>query len=61
MKLSAPSLWIFLTSTVLVVLFILATFFSIDVPIFSTLALSHPLKVLGAAWLLLFIGILFDV
>lgn len=61
MKLSAPSLWIFLTSTVLVVLFILANFFSLDVPIFSALALSHPLKVLGGAWLLLFIGILFNV
>jgi hypothetical protein len=61
MKLSAPSLWIFLTSTILVILLILANIFSIDVPILSTLALSHPFKVLSVAWLLLFIGILFNV
>jgi hypothetical protein len=61
MKLSAPSLWIFLTSTILVILLILANIFSIDVPILSTLALAHPFKVLSVAWLLLFIGILFNV
>jgi|EndMetStandDraft_5_1072996.scaffolds.fasta_scaffold25373_4 hypothetical protein len=60
MKLSAPSLAIFLTSTVMIGLIIGAKYFGIDVPILATIARVHPVEVALAAWFLLFIGVAFN-
>jgi hypothetical protein len=60
MKLSAPSLVIFLISTVLVGLTVAANFFGMDVPILATMARVHPLEVTLVAWFLLFIGVAFN-
>jgi hypothetical protein len=60
MKLSAPSFWIFLTSTVMIALIIGARYFGIDVPILAAIARVHPFEATFAAWLLLFIGVAFN-
>jgi len=60
MKLSAPSLAIFLISTILVGLTVAANFFGMDVPILATMARVHPLEVILVAWFLLFIGVAFN-
>jgi hypothetical protein len=60
MKLSAPSLAIFLISTILVGLTVAANFFGMDVPILATMARVHPLEVTLVAWFLLFIGVAFN-
>jgi hypothetical protein len=60
MKLSAPSLWVFLISTIMIGLTIGAHYFGIDVPILATAARVHPVEVALAAWFLLFIGVAFN-
>lgn len=60
MKLSTPSFSIYLTSTVLVALIILARYFSIDVPILTPIVAGHPFEVTLVAWAILFSGVSFN-
>jgi hypothetical protein len=60
MKLSAPSFWVFLISTIMIGLTIGAHYFGIDVPILATAARVHPVEVTLAAWFILFIGVAFN-
>jgi hypothetical protein len=60
MKLSTPSFGIYLTSTVLVALIILARYFSIDVPILTPIVAGHPFEVTLVAWAILFSGVSFN-
>jgi hypothetical protein len=59
MKLTAPSLWTFLSSLILVALLI-ASYFGLDLPILTAVAQAYPFQVMAAAWLLLFIGVMFN-
>lgn len=60
MKLSTPSFGIYLSSTVMVALIILARYFSIDVPILTPIVAGHPFEVTLVAWAILFSGVSFN-
>jgi hypothetical protein len=60
MKLSAPSLGIFLISTVIIGLILAARYFGVYVPILTAVATGHPFEVTLAAWFLLFLGVAFN-
>ena len=60
MKLSAPSFGIFATSTILVVLIILSTYFDVRVPVLTPIVDGHPFEVTLVAWGLLFAGVSFN-
>jgi hypothetical protein len=60
MKLSAPSVGIFLLSTVIIGLLIAARYFGVDLPILTAVARSRPFEVTLVAWFLLFLGVAFN-
>lgn len=60
MKLSTPSFGIYLASTVLVALIVMARYFSIDVPILTPIVAGHPFEVTLVAWTILFAGVSFN-
>jgi hypothetical protein len=60
MKLSAPSFGMFAISTLLVILIILARYFSIDVPILTPIVIGHPFEITLIAWAMLFAGVAFN-
>lgn len=61
MKLSAPSLGIFIVSAVLVALVVLSRHFGIEVPILTKIVRPNPYEVILVAWALLFVGVTFNV
>ena len=60
MKLSAPSIGIFLISTLIIGLIVAANYFGVHVPILTAIATGHPFEVTLAAWFLLFLGVAFN-
>ncbi len=60
MRLSSPSFAIYLISTVLVVLIVLARYFGIDIPILTPIVIGRPFEVMLVAWALLFAGVTFN-
>ena len=60
MKLSAPSIGIFLISTFIVGLIVAARYFGADLPLLTAIADGHPFEVALAAWFLLFLGVAFN-
>jgi hypothetical protein len=60
MKLSAPSFGMFFISTLLVVLIILAKYFSVDVPILTPIVEGHPFEITLVAWAMLFSAVAFN-
>lgn len=60
MKLNTPSFGIYLSSTVMVALIVLARYFSIDVPILTPIVAGHPFEVTLVAWAILFAGVSFN-
>jgi hypothetical protein len=60
MKLSAPSLGMFLSSTFIIAVIVASNFFGLDVPVLSVLATGHPFESALAAWFLLFLGVAFN-
>jgi hypothetical protein len=61
MKLSSPSFGIFLVSVVLVGLVVLSRHFGIEIPIVSKIVRPFPYEVTLVAWILLFVGVAFNV
>ncbi len=60
MKLSAPSVGIFLISTLIVGVIVAARYFGVDMPVLTAVANGHPFEVTLAAWFLLFLGVAFN-
>jgi hypothetical protein len=60
MKLSAPSVGIFLMSTLIIGLIVAAKYFGVHVPVLTAIAAGHPFEVSLAAWFLLFLGVAFN-
>jgi hypothetical protein len=60
MRLSSPSFGIYLISTLLVVLIVLARYFSVDIPILTPIVAGHPFEVTLFAWTILFAGVSFN-
>ena len=60
MKLSAPSFGMFAISTLLVIVIILARYFTIDVPILAEIVIGHPTEFTLVAWAMLFAGVAFN-
>jgi hypothetical protein len=60
MKLSAPSLGIFLISTIIIGMILASKFFGVHVPVLTAIATGHPFEVTLGAWFLLFLGVAFN-
>ena len=60
MKLSAPSLGMFLSSTFMIAVILASNFLGLDVPVLSALATGHPFESTLAAWFILFLGVAFN-
>jgi hypothetical protein len=61
MKLSTPSITVFLVSTVMVLVVILVRYFNVQVPILGIVARDHPFELTLVAWAVLFAGVTFKV
>jgi len=61
MKLSTPSIAIFLISTILVLLIVLSKYFQVTIPILTTIVAAHPFEVTLVAWAILFAGVAFKI
>jgi hypothetical protein len=59
MRLSAPSLAIFLISVIMVALIIATKYFGVDVPVLTRIVKTSMFEVLLVAYALLFIGVVF--
>jgi hypothetical protein len=60
MKLSAPSVAIFLASTLIIGVILAGNYFGVYVPVLTAIAVGHPFEVTLAAWFLLFLGVAFN-
>lgn len=60
MKLSAPSVGIFLISTVIVGIILASNYFGVHVPVLTAIARRHPFEITLIAWFLLFLGVAFN-
>lgn len=61
MKLSTPSVMVFLVSTAMVLIVLLVKYFNIQVPVLGIIARDHPFEVTLVAWAVLFAGVAFKV
>ena len=61
MKLNAPSVPIFIISTVLIVLIILEKYFGVRIPVLTVIVQTNPFEVTLVAWAILFAGVAFKI
>lgn len=61
MKLSAPSFGIFLVSVVLVVVVLLSQYTSLNIPLLTSIVKGKAYEVVLLAWILMFVGVAFNV
>lgn len=61
MKLSTPSIAIFMISTILILLIVLSKYFGVHIPILTTIVAGHPFEVTLVAWAMLFAGVAFNI
>lgn len=61
MKLSTPSVGVFVISSILVALIVLAKYFHVHVPILTPIVEAHPFEVTLVAWAILFAGVAFKI
>ena len=61
MKLSTPSVSVFLISTALVLVVVLVKYFNIQIPVLWIIARNNPFELTLVAWAILFAGIAFKI
>ena len=61
MKLSTPSVPIFLISTILVLLIIMSKYFNVHIPVLTVIVQGNPFEVTLVAWAILFAGVAFNI
>lgn len=59
MKLSTPPIWVFLSSTFLILAVILSKHFHVEIPVLSALVQGREYGVVLFAWAILFAGVAF--
>lgn len=61
MKLSSPSLGIYLVSLILVLVVLVTRYTNLDIPLLSTIVANKWYEVMLLAWIILWIGVTFNV
>jgi hypothetical protein len=61
MKLSSPSFGIFLVSVVLVIVVLLSQYTHLNIPLLTSIVRGKAYEVVLLAWILLFVGVAFNV
>jgi hypothetical protein len=61
MNLKAPSIAVYIISSILIVLIVMSKYFGIKVPVLSVIVAGHPFEVTLVAWALLFAGVTFKI
>ena len=61
MNLKAPSIAIYIISTILILIIVLSKYFGIRIPVLSVIVAGHPFEVTLVAWALMFAGVTFKI